>query len=579
MIRIFKQYLKPYKGMSALIILLTIIATMSSLVLPTLSKRIIDEGAISGDTTIITGTMVIMFAVAIVSLVIALINNYISSKVAMQFSRDLRQGFFEHVSNLSQGDINKFGAATLISRQTNDVQQLQTILSQIFQMFLTAPVMVIGGIILAYITAPKMFWMIAMMIPVAVIILVVIMLKVMPIFRQTQAKLDAVNRIIRENLNGMRVIRAFNRESFEQDHFGVANDEYRDLAEKGNKTVNCLLPLTIGVVNATNLLIIFFGSRYMEAGNASYGDIQAFVQYVSMILLAFMLCSMLLVIIPRGQISANRINEVFDTSSSIVETDHPAVIDASTPKSIEFKNVTFAYEGADKPVLSDISFKATAGQTLAIIGGTGSGKSTILNLINREYDVTQGSVLLDGTDIRELKLSDLHDRIAAVPQKAFLFAGSILENIRYGKEDATEDEVMHALTVAQARDFVEEKEYGIYSYITQAGTNVSGGQRQRLAIARALVKKPDLYLFDDSFSALDFKTDAKLRKKLKKETKDAVVLIVAQRVSTIKDADMILVLDSGHIAGAGTHDELMESCDIYREIALSQNSSKGGDVA
>ena len=579
MIRIFKEYLKPYKGQAILIILLTIVATMSSLILPTLSKRIIDKGAISGDTAIITNTMIIMFVIAVLGLVFALINNYISSKVAMQFARDLRQGFFEHVSYLSQGDINKFGAATLISRQTNDVQQLQTILSQIFQMFLTAPVMVIGGIILAYVTAPKMFWMIAIMIPIAVVILIVIMLKVMPIFRQTQIKLDAVNRIIRENLNGMRVIRAFNRESFEEEHFGVANDEYRDLAERGNKTVNCLLPLTIGVVNATNLLIIFFGSRYMESGSASYGDIQAFVQYVSMILLAFMLCSMLLVIIPRGQISAARLNEVFDTSSSIAETDHPAVIDDTAPKSIEFKNVTFTYEGADKPVLSDISFKATAGQTLAIIGGTGSGKSTILNLINREYDVTEGSVLIDGVDIRELKLEDLHERIAAVPQKAFLFAGSILENIRYGREDATEDEVMHALTVAQARDFVEEKEYGIYTYITQAGTNVSGGQRQRLAIARALVKKPDLYLFDDSFSALDFKTDAKLRKKLKKETQDAVVLIVAQRVSTIKDADLILVLDSGRIAGAGTHDELMETCDIYREIAMSQNSSEGGDVA
>ena len=562
-----------------MILVMTIVATISSMLLPMLSKRIIDNGAINGDTGVIISTMIIMFAIAVGALIISFINNYTSSRVAMEFARDLRMGFFEHVSYLSQGDINKFGASSLISRQTNDIQQLQTIISQVFQMFLTAPIMVIGGIILAYTTAPNMFWMLAAMVPVAIVILVVIMLRVMPIFRQTQVKLDAVNRVIRENLNGMRVIRAFNRESFEIDHFTKANDEYRDLAERGNKTINCLLPLTVGVVNAINLLIVYFGSRYMDGGTVSYGDVQAFVQYVAMILMAFMLCSMLLVIIPRGQISASRLNEVFDTESSIIETDSPVTIDASAVKSIEFKNVSFSYEGAEKPVLSDISFKATAGQTLAIIGGTGSGKSTILNLINREYDVTQGSIDLDGVDIRKLSLADLHNRIAAVPQKAFLFAGSILENIRYGKEDATIEEVEHAIAVAQAKEFVEQKEYGIHSYITQAGTNVSGGQRQRLAIARALVKKPDLFLFDDSFSALDFKTDAKLRKKLKKETGDAVVIIVAQRVSTIKDADMILVLDSGHIAGAGKHDELMRSCDIYREIALSQNSGEGGGVA
>lgn len=579
MVRIYKEYLKPYKGRTILVIVLTVISTMSSLLLPMLSKRVIDDGAINKNTSVITSTVVLMFIVAAVSMAIALLNNYTSTKVSMSFARDLRMGFFEHVANLSQGDINKFGPASLISRQTNDIQQLQTIVSQSFSIFLMAPIMVLGGIFMAYTTAPNMFWMLVVMIPIAIVILVFIMFKVMPIFRQTQKKLDAVNRIIRENLNGMRVIRAFNREEFEQNHFGTANDEYRSLAEKGNKTINCLMPLTMGVVNATNLLIIYFGAKYMDNGTASYGDIQAFVQYVAMILMAFMLCSMLLVIIPRGQISAQRLSEVFDTTSSIVESDDPETIPSSAEKSIEFDNVTFTYEGAEKPVLSNISFKASAGQTIAIIGGTGSGKSTILNLINREYDVSEGSVKLDGVDIKNITLSDLHSRIAAVPQKAFLFAGSILENIRYGKEDATIEEVEHAIAVAQAKEFVDEKEYGIYTYITQAGTNVSGGQRQRLAIARALVKKPDLYLFDDSFSALDFKTDAKLRKKLKKETKDAVVMIVAQRVSTIKDADLILVLDAGRIAGAGTHDELMKTCDIYREIALSQDSSQGGDVA
>lgn len=579
MIRIYKRYLKPYNGKVFLVFAMTLIGTMASMCLPMLSKRVIDKGAINGDVSVITGTMTVMLAVAGASVVIAFINNYTSSKVAMEFARDLRQGFFEHVSGLSQGDIDRFGAASLISRQTNDIQQLQTIIAQVFQMFLTAPIMIVGGIFLAYATAPNMFWMLAVMIPVAIVILVVTMSKVMSVFKQTQSKLDAVNRIIRENLNGMRVIRAFNREEYEQKHFGEANDGYRECAEKGNKTMNCLMPLTVGVVNVTNMLIIYFGSRYMDQGVASYGDIQAFVQYVAMILLAFMLCSMLLVIVPRGEISAARLNEVFDTSSSIVEAANPMQIGVDSTKSIEFENVTFAYEGAEKPVLSDISFKAEAGQTIAIIGGTGSGKSTILNLINREYDVTKGSVRLDGVDIRQLSLAELHTRISAVPQKAFLFAGSIIDNIRYGKEDATVEEVERAIAVAQAKEFVDEKEYGIYSYITQAGTNVSGGQRQRLAIARALVKKPDLYLFDDSFSALDFKTDAKLRKRLKKETKDAVVMIVAQRVSTIKDADQILVLDAGKIAGVGRHDELMDSCEIYREIALSQNAKDGGDAA
>ena len=441
MVRIFKTYLRPYRAKAIFILVMTIVVTISSLLLPMLSKKIIDEGAINKDTGVITSTMIAMIVIAVGSIVFALLNNYTSSRVAMEFSRDLRLAFFEHVSHLSQGDIGKFGAASLISRQTTDIQQLQIIMQQIFQMFLTAPVMVVGGIVLAYLTAPNMFWMLAVMLPVAVVILVFIMIRVMPIYKQTQIKLDAVNRIIRENLNGMRVIRAFNREAFEQEHFGEANDAYKVLAEKSNKTINCLMPLTTAVVNAINLLIINYGSRYMDMGTATYGDIQAFVQYVAMILMAFVLCSLLLVIIPRGQTAAVRLNEVFDTTSSIVEDKSPAKIDETAKKSIEFDHVTFTYEGADKPVLSDISFKAEAGQTIAIIGGTGSGKSTILNLINREYDVTEGSVRIDGVDIRKLTLQDLHDRIAAVPQKAFLFAGSILDNIRYGKEDATEEEV------------------------------------------------------------------------------------------------------------------------------------------
>ena len=440
------------------------------------------------------------------------------------------------------------------------------------QMFLVAPIMVVGGIVMAVVTAPTMMWMLVVVLPCAILIMVMILLRVAPIFRKTQQKLDTVNRVIRENLNGMRVVRAFNREEYEREHFEEVNSDYRRLAERGNKLMNCANPLMTVLINAINLLIIWFGSRYMDAGNVSYGDIQAFVQYVSMILNAFMLCAMLLIILPRVQTSAARLNEVLDLEPSITDPLEPLKIPEGTESSIMFRNVSFSYPGADVPVLSSLNFSAKKGQTLAIIGGTGSGKSTILNLITRDYDVTDGEVLLDGVDVRKLAQEDLRGRLAVVPQKAFLFSGSIFENVRYGKEDASPEEVEYALSVAQAKEFVDQKDYGMYSYISQGGTNVSGGQRQRLAIARALVRHPDVYLFDDSFSALDFKTDAKLRKMLKKEVKDAVTIIVAQRVSTIQDADRIIVLDAGRIIGDGTHEELMESCAVYREIALSQVS-------
>ena len=572
MIKIYKEYLKPYTGRVIFVVLMTLVTTFTGLLLPMLSKKIIDEGVIAENTALIKTTMMIILGTAIASITITIISNYVSSKASMGFSRDLRKGFFVHVSKLSQGDINKVGASSLISRQTNDITQLQTILVQLMQMFLVAPIMVIGGIVMALITAPKMSWMIWALLPVAVVILIVIMTKVTPIFKATQVKLDNVNRIIRENLNGMRVVRAFNREAFEEEHFGKANLEYREMAEKGNKLMQRTLPLMTAVVNVINLMIIFFGSRYMDKGDVSYGDIQAFVQYVAMILMAFTLCGLMLVMIPRGQTSAKRINEVFAMAPSITDPEKPEKIAADAESSIEFDNVTFSYPGAETPVLSNISFSAKKGEKLAIIGGTGAGKTTILNLITRDYDVTEGCIRVNGVDIRKLTLSDLHSRLAVVPQKAFLFGGSIFDNIRYGKEDATPEEVDHALYVSQSKEFVDNKDYGMYSYITPSGSNVSGGQRQRLAIARAIIRKTDIYIFDDSFSALDFKTDAKIRKLLKKEIKDSVMVVVAQRVSTIKDADRIIVLDTGKIVGMGTHDELMDSCEVYREIALSQTS-------
>ncbi|MBE6844854.1 MAG: ABC transporter ATP-binding protein [Ruminococcus sp.] len=570
MIKIFSKYLKPYIGKVILVVFATIITTLMNMLLPTLSKRIIDEGVIDGNQKLITQTMIIMLIVSAVCITVSIFSSYMSSKVSMGFSRDLRKSFFVHVSGLSQGDINKIGSTSLISRQTNDITQLQMIIVQMLQMMLVAPIMVVVGIVLAVITAPELSWTLIIMLPVAMVILGIIMKKVSPVFRETQKKLDTVNRVIRENLNGMRVIRAFNREDFEQKHFEKANSDYCNISKKGNKIMQKLMPTMTIVVNAVNVLIVFFGSRYMDNGIVSYGDIQAYVQYVSMVLMAFMLCGMLLIILPKGQTSAQRINEVFDMESSVREAANPEEIPANAESSVKFENVSFTYPGADVPVLSSISFEAKKGQKIAVIGGTGSGKSTLLNLITRDYDATEGSIYVDGINVKKLRLKDLHDRLAVVPQKAFLFGGSIFDNIRYGRENATVEEVEHALYVSQSKEFVDQKEYGMYTYITPAGTNVSGGQRQRLAIARALVRKPDVYIFDDSFSALDFKTDAKIRKLLKKETKNSVMIVVAQRVSTIKDADMIIVLENGKIAGMGTHDELMKSCEAYREISLSQ---------
>lgn len=576
MIRIYKKFLKPYAASVAAVVIMIAFTTVAGLLLPMMSKTIIDEGALKADTGTIYRTMIFMIVIAVAIIGISILSNHVSAKVAMTFSKDLRRAFFEHVSSLSQGDINKIGAASLISRQTNDIQQMQMVFAQLMQMLLIAPIMVIGGIALAVVTAPKMSWMIVVILPVAIAILVVIMTRVTPIFKKMQLSLDRVNRIIRENLTGMRVIRAFNREEYEEKHFEEANIEYRNTAIQGNRLMQSMMPLMTGVISAVNLMIIYFGSRYMDSRAVSYGDVQAFVQYVSMILMAFMICGLLLVILPRGQTSAIRLNEVFDMEPSIKDPENPVAIPEDAEISLTFDNVTFSYPGAQTPVLSSINFSVKGGEKLAIIGGTGSGKSTLLNLITRDYDVTDGKVMIDGVDVRDLKVEDLHGRLAVVPQKAFLFGGSIFDNVRYGKEDATPEEVEHALVVSQAKEFVDNKDYGMYSYITPSGSNVSGGQRQRLAIARALVRHPDIYLFDDSFSALDFKTDAKIRKLLKKEVKNAVMVVVAQRVSSIKEADHIVVLDAGRIVGYGTHEELMGSCDIYREIALSQSSEKEG---
>ncbi len=574
MLKLFAKYLKPYTGGVLAVVLMTILTSTSSLVLPMLSKPIIDQGAIAGNQAVAVRYMAIMLAVAVVSVLVAVLCAHISSGVSMGFSRDVRKALFSHVCTLSQGDIESIGTSSLISRQTNDIMQLQTVLIQILQSFLTAPLLFFGGIIVALLTVPRLCWMLAVILPVAVVIMVVFMLRSMNIFKTMQTKLDTVNRLVREALNGMRVIRAFNREEFEERHFDGANRDLKFWSQKGQLVIFILMPVTTALVNAVNLLLIWFGAHYMDAGSVSYGDVQAFAQYVSMILTAFTICSVMMIILPRGQISARRINEVLEKEPSVTSPQAAERVSGGEEASLAFSHVSFSFPGAEKPVLSDISFSAKKGETIAIIGGTGSGKSTLLNLISRHYDVTEGSVCVDGVDIRNLSLEDLNAHLAIVPQKAFLFSGTILDNMRFGKTDATLDEVMHAIDVSQSREFVDGKKDGVNTAVSQGGTNFSGGQRQRLAIARALVKKADVYLFDDSFSALDFKTDAALRKMLKPEVRNAVTVIVAQRVSTIQDADKILVLDAGKLVGSGTHEELLQTCAVYREIAQSQTADK-----
>ena len=570
MIKLLVKYLKPYRLGVIFVAFATIVTSFASLALPMLSKPIIDKGAIAGNQQIAIRYMLIMLAVSAVSLLVSLLSGYVSSKVSMGFSRDVRKALFSHVSLLSQGDIENIGTSSLLSRQTNDIQQLQLVLVQIMQSLMTAPLMFVGGIVIAAVTVPKMFWMLAVVLPVAIIVMILFMLKSMAVFKIKQGKLDSVNRIAREILNGMRVIRAFNREEYEEFHFGTANQDLRFWSAKGMYIMNSLMPVTTLLVNATNLLVLWFGAH----GFVTYGEVQAFIQYVALVLSAFTLCSLVMLLLPRAQISAQRINEVLEKEPSVRDPDSAGHIAADAEASLSFSHVTFTFPGAEKPVLSDISFSAKKGETVAVIGGTGSGKSTILNLISRNYDTTEGVVCVDGVDVQKLTLSELNKCLAIVPQKAFLFSGTILDNMRFGKRDATIEEVMHALDVAQAREFVDGKKDGVNTAVSQGGTNFSGGQRQRLAIARALVRKADVYLFDDSFSALDFKTDALLRKMLKSEVKDAVTVIVAQRVSTIQDADRILVLDAGKLVGTGTHEELLENCALYREIAESQTSNK-----
>lgn len=588
MIKLFR-FLKQYKLQIVAIVVLIFIQVLSNLYLPTLMADIVDKGIVqkdivhtisflglSGDYSGIDyilrigGIMLLVSAGGVLCSVIAAL---LSSKTAVGFGRIIRNELFTKVEGFSLHEFDKVGTATLITRTTNDVTQVQSVTIMIFSIMLFAPLTALGGIFMALREDIALTWIFAVIIPLLGIIIGVTLKFAMPLFKLMQVKIDKLNLVLREGLTGIRVIRAFNRIDTEKVRFDNANADLMDNAIKVNKIMAFLMPVMMLIMNVTTVAIIWFGGRRIDAGNMEVGSLIAFMQYGMQILFGFLMLAMVFIMIPRAQASAIRINEVLEIESEIIDPKKPIKADKQSGY-VEFKDVSFSYPGAEQPAINHITFRAKPGETTAIIGGTGSGKSTLINLIPRFYDIDSGEVLVDGVDVKEMSQEDLRTKIGFVPQKTILFSGTIAENIKYGKDDATIEEIKHAAKVAQAEDFVNSMKGGYEHVIAQGGTNVSGGQKQRLSIARALVRKPEIYIFDDSFSALDFKTDAKLRAALKEETAKATVIIVAQRVATVMDADRIIVLDDGKIAGIGTHKELLTSCKVYYEIVSSQLSEE-----
>lgn len=572
MMKLF-QYLKPYRWLVAAVLVLVFFQTLTELYLPTLMSDIVDTGVVNGDTEYIWRVGGVMLLVALGGMICSVGSSLFSAKAASGFGRTLRGKVFGHVSNFSLEEFDKVGTASLITRTTNDITQVQQVLIMMLRMMIMAPMMCIGGIIMAVSKDATLSLTLIVIMPVLALAIFLIARKGLPLFKAIQKKIDRLNLVLREELTGIRVIRAFNRMRHEQERFDQANRDLTDTAIRVNKIMALMMPLMMLVMNVSSIAIIWFGGLRIDSGHMEVGDLMAFLQYAMQILFSLIMVSMMFVMIPRAQASAVRIREVLDME--------PVIKDAASRASagalkgyVEFDDVTFSYPGAEQPAIQNISFSAKPGEVTAIIGGTGSGKSTLISLIPRFYDANSGRVMVDGVDVRELSQEELRSKIGFVPQKAVLFTGTIAENIRYGKEDASDEEIRHAAEVAQAADFITEMEQGYESVIAQGGSNVSGGQKQRLSIARALVRGAEVYIFDDSFSALDFKTDAKLRAALKNETRESTVIIVAQRVSTVLDADRIIVLNESRVAGIGTHAELMESCEVYREIVYSQLSEE-----
>jgi len=567
--RLLSRFLRPYRRSLVLVVVLVLIQSIANLYLPTLNADIINDGVAKGDTRVIVSIGALMLVVTLLMGVAAVIAVYWSARIAMGFGRDVRDAIFGRVQSFSQMEVDGFGTASLITRSTNDVQQVQMLLMMALSLMIAAPIMMLGGIFMALRMNARLSLLLVVILPVMTAFIAIVAMKALPMFRAMQVKLDGINRILREKLSGIRVIRAFDRTTHEERRFEEANDDLTATTLRVTRLFALMMPTIMLIVNLSTVAVMWFGSLQVGHGDMSIGSLTAFLTYLMQILFSILMASMMFVMLPRAAASGDRISEVLEVVTSIGDPASPAPSPARIG-TLEFRDVEFRYPGAEAPVLSGISFSAAPGETTAIVGSTGSGKSTLVNLVPRLFDVTGGAVLVDGVDVRDLAQLDLWSRIGLVPQRAFLFSGTVGSNVREGREDATDDEVWHALEVAQAKGFVEEMEGGLDAPITQGGTNVSGGQRQRLAIARAIATRPGIYIFDDSFSALDFTTDARLRSALRAETEHATVLIVAQRVGTIMHADRIVVLAEGTLAGVGTHAELLETCETYREIVYSQ---------
>ena len=567
------KYYRPYILPIVLIIAFLFGQAMCELALPGYMSDIINNGIVKQDMGYIRHTGLIMIAVAAATVVCAIMGSLLASRAAARSSRDIRRALFRKVTAFSAAELNDFSTASLITRSTNDVQMVQQATVMILRLACFAPIMGIGAVIKALNTSVSLSWTIGIALLVILGIMTVSLFLVLPKFHVLQTKLDKLNLLMKERLSGVLVIRAFNTEKSEEKRFDIANRDLTKINMFTNKAMSFMMPMLMFVMNGVSILIVWAGAHLVNDGSLMIGDMLAYLQYAMHVIMSFLFITMMFIMIPRAIVSAKRIGEVLDVEPSIEDPEMPETVEDHRGV-VEFNHVSFSYPDAEKEVLEDISFTARPGRTTAIIGGTGSGKSTLISLIPRFYDATEGSVRVDGKDVRDITQHELRDQIGYVPQKGLLFSGTIASNLQYGKEDATEAEMLEAAETAQAMDFIREKEHGLDEEVAQGGTNVSGGQKQRLSIARALVKKPKIYIFDDSFSALDFKTDKALREALKEKVGDSTIIIVAQRINTIIDADQILVLDEGRLAGKGTHDELMQTCDVYREIALSQLSEE-----
>ena len=576
MLKLFK-YLKPYIWLIIPLIILIYLQVMANLSLPDLMAKIVDNGIIGGDMNAIIKNGLIMLGVTLGGGVAAVGVGFLSARTATGFARDVRQKVFKKVESFSIVEFNKFSTASLITRSTNDIQQIQSTTLMILRLVIMAPLMAIGGLQKAMENAPDLSWIIAVAVVSLLVVIIALFVAALPKFKLLQKMVDKLNLVTRENLTGLRVVRAFNKEKTEENKFNDANTDLMKLNLTVNRMMIIMQPFMNLVMNMALIAIVWFGAHLVSERLIDVGNMMAFMQYATQVIMSFLMISMLFIMIPRASVSAKRVNEVIDTDISIKDPEESKKVKKAPGKGsgrVEFRDVTFTYPDAEAPVLSGVNFTAEPGQTTAIIGSTGSGKSTLIGLIPRFYDVSAGQILIDNVDIRDQKLSDLYSQIGYVPQKGVLFSGSIKSNVAYGNPVASAEEIENAIKVSQSKDFVQKKENGVNASISQGGANVSGGQKQRLSIARALAVKPKVYIFDDSFSALDFKTEAKLKKELKKETKNKTVLIVAQRISTIINADKIIVMNEGRIVGEGTHQELLKNNSVYQEIASSQLSEE-----